>query len=183
MKLVILDRDGVINKDSKNYIKTPEEWQPIPGSLEAIAKLYQAEWRIIVASNQSAVGRGLITLETLSKIHRKMDAALDELGARIDGLFFCPHTPAANCNCRKPKPGLLEDIAQRMRIELTGVPFIGDTQKDVDAATAVGAKSMLVLTGKGEETAKSDGFPRNVPVYKDLAAAADALLSDSASQP
>ncbi len=177
MKLVILDRDGVINEDSENYVKTPEEWCPIPDSLEAIAKLHQADWRIIVVSNQSAVGRGLITLEALGRIHRKMDFALDELGARIDGLFFCPHTPGARCNCRKPKPGLLKDIERRLHVELTGVPFIGDTQKDVAAAKAVGARPMLVLTGKGKATAQARTFPRDVPVYENLAAAADALLS------
>ena len=176
MKLVILDRDGVINEDAPDYVKSPDEWHPIPGSLEAIAKLHQAEWRIFVVSNQSAVGRGLITLETLSKIHLKMDKALDDLGGRIDGLFFCPHTPAARCNCRKPKPGLLEDLAQRLRVKLTGVPFIGDTQKDVGAAKAVGAKPMLVLTGKGQATAQAKNFPADVPVYEDLAAAVDSLL-------
>ncbi len=176
MKLVILDRDGVINRDSGDYVKTPEEWRPIPGSLEAIAKLHQAEWRIVVASNQSVIGRGLITLEALNQIQRKMDHALDELGARIDGLFFCPHAPAADCDCRKPKPGLLKDIERRLHVKLTGVPFIGDTQKDIDAAQAVGARPLLVLTGKGKTTAKAPGFPRDVPVYKNLAAAADALL-------
>ncbi len=178
MKLVILDRDGVINKDADDYIKTPEEWRPIPGSLEAIARLHQADWRIVVASNQSAVGRGLITLEALGQIQQKINHALDELGAHIDGLFFCPHAPVAGCDCRKPKPGLLKDIEQRLHVELTGVPFIGDTQKDVGAAQAVGARPLLVLTGKGKMTAQTPGFPRDVPVYEDLAAATDALLAE-----
>ena len=106
-----------------------------------------------------------------------MDSALDELGARVDGLFFCPHTPTARCRCRKPKPGLLEDLAQRLHMELTCVPFLGDTSKYVGAAMAVGAKPMLVLTGKGEETARAADIPRDVPVYENLAAAADTLLS------
>ena len=177
MKLVIIDRDGVINHDAEDYVKTPDEWRPVDGSLEAIARLHQAEWRVVVASNQSAIGRGLITLEMLGRIQRKMDNALDELGARIDGLFFCPHTPDAGCDCRKPKPGLLEDIGHRLHIRLAGVPFIGDTQKDVAAAKAVGARPMLVLTGKGKATAAAKDFPSDVPVYDDLAAAADALLA------
>ncbi len=179
MNLVILDRDGVINEDTPDYVKTPEEWKPIPGSLEAIAKLHQAGFYVAIASNQSAVGRGLITLETLSRIQRKMDQALDELGARIDALFFCPHTPGAGCGCRKPKPGLLEDLGRRLNVGLAGVPFIGDTQKDVDAARAVGAQPMLVLTGKGKATAQSPDFPRDVPMYEDLAAAADALVASA----
>ena len=179
MNLVILDRDGVINEDAPDYVKTPEEWKPIPGSLEAVAKLHQAGFYVAIASNQSAVGRGLITLETLSRIQRKMDQALDELGAGIDALFFCPHVPGTGCNCRKPKPGLLEDVGRRLNVSLDDVPFIGDTQKDVDAATAVGARPMLVLTGKGRATAQSPDFPRDVPVYEDLAAAVDALLESA----
>ena len=179
MKLVILDRDGVINENPEGYVTTPDEWRPIPGSLEAIAKLHQGDWHVVVASNQSAIGRGLITLEDLSKIHRKMDRALEELGGRIDGLFFCPHAPDAGCNCRKPKPGLLEDITRRLHAELGGVPFIGDTQKDVDAARAAGAQAMLVRTGKGEATSKTAGFPKDVPVFKNLAEAADSLLAEA----
>ena len=179
MKLVILDRDGVINEDTGDYVKSPEEWRPIPGSLEAIAKLHQADWRVVIASNQSAIGRGLVTLETLGRIHRKMDDALEELGGRIDGLFFCPHAPGARCRCRKPNPGLLEDIGRRLHVELTGVPFIGDTLKDVDAAQAVGARAILVLTGKGEAAARTGRLPNEVPRYDDLATAADALLSGS----
>ena len=179
MKLVILDRDGVINEDLEGYVKTPEEWKPIPGSLEAIARLHQAGWRIVVASNQSAVGRGLITIETLSRIHRKMDAELDELGGRINGLFFCPHAPGARCNCRKPKPGLLRDIEHRLHVELTGVPFIGDTQKDVDAAKAVGARPVVVLTGKGKATVQGKRFPSDVPRYDDLASVVDEFMSGS----
>ena len=160
MKLVILDRDGVINENSDNYIKTPEEWQPIPGSLKAIAKLHQAGWQIVVASNQSAIGRNLIDLEALSQIHHKMNTALGELGARIDGVFFCPHAPDAGCRCRKPKPGLLKDISKRLGVNLTGVPVIGDSKKDLDAAKAVKAQPMLVLTGNGQATIRAPGFPK-----------------------
>ncbi len=157
-------------------MKTPEEWQPIPGSLEAIAKLHQAGWRIAVASNQSALGRGLMSLESLSRIQRRMDAALGELGARIDGFFFCPHAPGAGCRCRKPKPGLLKDIGNRLNVDLTDVPFIGDSKKDLDAAKAVKARPMLVLTGNGQATAELPRLPRGVQTYRNLLMAADHLL-------
>ena len=179
MKLVILDRDGVINENPDGYVKTPEEWQPIPGSLEAIAKLHQAGWRVVVASNQSALGRGLMSLESLSRIQRKMDAALDELGARIDGFFFCPHAPDARCRCRKPRPGLLKNIGDRLNVTLTDVPFIGDSKKDLDAAKAVQARPILVLTGNGRETAAAPGFPEGVQTCPNLAAAADYLLESA----
>ena len=176
MKLVILDRDGVINENSDEYVKTPEEWRPIPGSLEAIAKLYQAGWRVMIASNQSALGRGLMSLESLSQIHRKMDIALGALGARIDGFFFCPHAPAAGCRCRKPRPGLLKNIGKRLNVDLTGVPFIGDSKKDLDAAKAVKARPMLVLTGNGQATASAQRLPKGVQTYPNLLTVAGHLL-------
>ena len=179
MKLIIIDRDGVINEESADYVKTPEEWHPIPGSLEAITKLHQANWRIIIASNQSAIGRGLMTADDLGEIQQKMDDALHELGGRIDGLFFCPHPPDANCDCRKPRPGLLKNIAMRLHTSIIDVPFIGDTQKDIDAAKAVKARPMLVLTGKGKKTKQAPEFPDDVPVYKNLMAATEALLLEN----
>jgi D-glycero-D-manno-heptose 1,7-bisphosphate phosphatase len=127
MKLVILDRDGVINHDSDQYIKSPEEWKPIPGSLAAIARLNQAGYRVVVATNQSGVGRGLFETDTLIAIHDKMHKALAQVGGRIDAIFFCPHTNADNCDCRKPKPGMLREIAARFNADLTGVPAIGDS--------------------------------------------------------
>ena len=176
MKLIILDRDGVINQDSAEYVKTPDEWHPIPGSLEAIAELYHANWRIIIASNQSAIGRGLMSTEQLYQIHAKMQDALARLGAWVEGLFFCPHVPTARCRCRKPAPGLLEDISKRFHTSLEGVPFVGDTLKDVQVAEQVGATPYLVLTGKGKQTLAGD-FPENVEVYDNLAGIAKQIVS------
>ena len=130
MKLVILDRDGVINQDSVSYIGSPDEWQPLPGSLEAIAKLTQAGYHVVVATNQSAVGRGLLEMATLNAIHDKMHRAVGQAGGRIDAVFYCPHGQDANCQCRKPKPGLLEDIGRRFNTNLNGVPLVGDGLRD-----------------------------------------------------
>jgi len=176
MKLIILDRDGVINHDSQAYIKSPEEWKPIPGSLEAIALLSQAGYRVLVATNQSGVGRGLFEMATLNAIHDKMHRALGLAGGRIDGIFYCPHAQDAGCNCRKPKPGLLEEIAHRFGVSLEGVPFIGDSLRDLQAAVAVGAQPILVLTGKGKKTRKDGDLPEGTVVYDDLAAAVRNLL-------
>lgn len=176
MKLVILDRDGVINHDSASYIKTPDEWKPIPGSLEAIALLNQAGYRVLVATNQSGVGRGLFEMTTLNAIHDKMHRALGLAGGRVDGIFYCPHTQDADCACRKPKPGLLEEIARRFGISLEGVPVIGDSLRDLQAAAAVGAQPVLVLTGKGKKTHKDGGMPEGTVVYADLAEAVQNLL-------
>jgi D-glycero-D-manno-heptose 1,7-bisphosphate phosphatase len=152
MKLVILDRDGVINHDSEVYIKSPEEWRPIPGSLDAIARLTQWGYRIVVATNQSGLGRGLFEMDTLNAIHEKMIKAAAQVGGRIDAIFFCPHTNTDKCRCRKPKPGMLEEIAARYNTDLTGVPAIGDSLRDLKAAEAVDAQPMLVLTGMGKKT-------------------------------
>src|SRR5512147_2606009 len=130
MKLVILDRDGVINFDSDQFIKSPEEWKPIPGSLEAIARLNQAGFRVVLATNQSGIGRGLFDMATLNAIHDKMHKALAQVGGRIDALFFCPHTADSKCDCRKPKPGMFEEISKRFNINLAGVPAIGDSLRD-----------------------------------------------------
>ena len=175
MKLVILDRDGVINFDSAEFIKKPQEWKPIPGSLEAIARLNQAGHRVVVATNQSGVGRGLLDMATLSAIHDKMHRALAQLGGRIDAVFYCPHAQDANCTCRKPKPGLLEDIARRFNVDLTGVPSIGDSLRDLQASAQVGALPILVLTGKGEATAAAGGLPANSRIYADLSEAVKSI--------
>ena len=172
MKLVILDRDGVINYDSDQYIKSPEEWKPIPGSLAAIARLNQAGFRVVVASNQSGIGRGLFETDTLMAIHDKMLRALAHVGGHIDAIFFCPHTNADNCECRKPKSGMLRDIASRFNADLTGVPAIGDSLRDLQAATEAGAQPMLVLTGKGRKTVDDPALPPDTLVFPDLAAAA-----------
>ena len=171
MKLVILDRDGVINQDSDQFIKNTTEWKPIPGSLEAIAKLNHAGYRVVVASNQSGIGRGLLDMGALNAINDKMYRALAQVGGRIDALFYCPHAAEANCECRKPKPGMFIDIAQRFNVDLAGVPSIGDSLRDLQAAAAAGAQPMLVLTGKGAKTEAAGGLPEGTPIFADLAEA------------
>ena len=177
MKLVILDRDGVINLDSERYVKSPEEWKPIAGSLEAIARFTQAGFRVVVATNQSGVGRGLFDMATLNAIHDKMHKAVNQLGGRIDAVFFCPHAQDAGCACRKPQPGMLLEIAGRFNVALAGVPAIGDSLRDLQAASAAGARPILVLTGKGQQTLKSGGLPEGTEIHQDLAAAALALAA------
>ena len=172
MKLVILDRDGVINQDSDLYIKSPDEWKPIPGSLAAIARLNQQGYRVVVATNQSGIGRGLFEMDTLNAIHDKMLRAAAQVGARIDAVFFCPHTNADHCECRKPEPGMLREIAARYNTDLTGVPVIGDSMRDLQVAVAVGAQPMLVLTGKGSITAREPALLPHTLIFPDLAAAA-----------
>ena len=176
MKLVILDRDGVINYDSPSYIKRPEEWKPIPGSLEAIARLTQSGHHVVVASNQSGIARGLFDMATLNAIHDKMHRALGQVGGRIDAVFFCPHADEARCGCRKPRAGLLEEISHRFNVNLKGVPSIGDAQRDLEAAAAVGAQPVLVLTGKGEKTREAGAMPPGTLVYADLAEAVKAIV-------
>jgi D-glycero-D-manno-heptose 1,7-bisphosphate phosphatase len=176
-KLVILDRDGVINRDSEQFIKSPDEWRPIPGSLEAIARLNHAGFRVVVATNQSGIGRGLFDMATLNAIHEKMHRALALVGGRIDALFYCPHTSESQCDCRKPKTGMLQEIGMRLGVDLTGVPSIGDSVRDLQAAEAVGAQPILVLTGKGEKTLRDGNFPKDTVIFPDLAFAASALLA------
>ena len=174
--LVILDRDGVINEDSDDYIKGPEEWIPIAGSLEAIARLNHAGILVAVASNQSGIGRGMFDLDTLNAMHAKFQQTLGRVGGHVDGIFFCPHAPQDGCACRKPKPGLLHAISQRFGMPLEGVPFIGDSKTDVGAARAVGAQPILVRTGKGERTLSKHPGLRKLPLFDDLADAVDHLL-------
>jgi len=176
MKLIILDRDGVINRDSAEYIKTPAEWKPIPGSLEAIARLNQDGYRVVIATNQSGIGRGLFDMATLNAIHDKMHKALAQVGGRVDAVFYCPHAQHADCACRKPRPGLLKDIAHRFNTGLTGVPVVGDSLRDLQAAVEVGAQPILVLTGKGKRTAAAGGVPANTRVHADLAEAVKSIV-------
>lgn len=176
MKLIILDRDGVINFDSDQFIKSPEEWKPIPGSLEAIARLNQAGYRVAVATNQSGIGRGLFDMPMLNAIHDKMHKACALMGGRIDAVFFCPHTAEANCQCRKPKSGMLEEIAERYHQTLNGVPAVGDSLRDLQASAKLGAQPFLVLTGKGEKTQAKGGLPDGTLVFADLAAVANHIL-------
>ncbi|QQE06351.1 D-glycero-beta-D-manno-heptose 1,7-bisphosphate 7-phosphatase [Cupriavidus sp. ISTL7] len=180
-KFVILDRDGVINLDSDQFIKTPDEWIPIPGSLEAIAALNEAGYRVVVASNQSGIGRGLFEMSALNAMHEKMYKALARLGGRVEAIFFCPHTAADACDCRKPKPGLIQQAAQRFGIELRGVPIVGDSLRDLEAGVALGCTPHLVRTGKGEGTLAKGGLPPGTLVHDDLRAFSRWLLEgDSA---
>jgi D-glycero-D-manno-heptose 1,7-bisphosphate phosphatase len=175
VKLVILDRDGTINQDSDQYIKSPLEWLPIPGSLEAIARLTQGGWRCVVATNQSGLSRGLFDMSTLNAIHAEMHRAVGQAGGRIDAIFFCPHAADSKCECRKPRPGLLREIGSRFNVELEGIPMIGDSLRDLKAASAVGAQPYLVLTGKGKKTRDAGGLPKHTEVFADLAAIAARL--------
>jgi D-glycero-D-manno-heptose 1,7-bisphosphate phosphatase len=177
MKLVVLDRDGVINVDSAQFIKTPDEWKPIPGSLEAIARFTQAGYRIVVCTNQSGIGRGLFDMATLNAIHDRMHKAVNQLGGRIDAIFYCPHAQDAGCACRKPLPGMLLEIAERFNVSLKDVPAIGDSLRDLQAAAAARAQPILVMTGKGEQTLKAGGLPMGTQIHPDLAAAALALAA------
>ena len=177
LKLIVLDRDGVINHDSDQFIKSPEEWRAIPGSLEAIARLNQAGYRVVVATNQSGVGRGLFGMTTLTAIHEKMFKALSQVGGRIDAVFYCPHAADSHCDCRKPKPGMFEQIGSRFGVDMQDVPAVGDGLRDLQAAHAVGARPMLVLTGKGEKTHAAGELPPGTVVYPDLAFAVSALLA------
>ena len=176
MRTIILDRDGVINEDSPDYIKTVDEWNPIPNSLQAIAKLCHNGYRVIIASNQSGLARGKVNISALNEIHQKMLTHLAQYGGHIDAIFFCPHEPKQECECRKPKPGLLLNIAERLRIALADVPVVGDKPADIQAALAAGARPVLVRTGQGQATINSGQVPDGVPVYDNLAAVADALI-------
>jgi D-glycero-D-manno-heptose 1,7-bisphosphate phosphatase len=177
MKLIILDRDGVINHDSAQFIKSPDEWRPIEGSLEAIARLNQEGYRVAVATNQSGVGRGLFDMATLNAIHAKMHRMLAAAGGRIDAVFYCPHPADSLCECRKPRAGMLRDIARRFRVDLAGVPAVGDSLRDLLAAAEVGARPILVRTGKGDKTLAAGGLPDNTWVCPNLAAVADSLVA------
>lgn len=176
MKLIILDRDGVINFDSDSFIRSPEEWKPIPGSLEAIARLNHEGYRVVLASNQSGVGRGLFDMATLNAIHSKMHKGLMSVGGRIDAVFLCTHPADSNCECRKPRTGLFSQISERFHMDLAGTPAIGDSLRDLQAAAEAGAAPKLVLTGKGRKTQTAGDLPAGTEVFDDLAQAVDALL-------
>ena len=176
-KLVILDRDGVINADSDEFIKSPDEWIALPGSLEAIARLNQAGWRVVVATNQSGIGRGLFDMAALNAIHAKMHRALAAHGGRIDGVFFCPHTAADGCDCRKPKPGMLDAIVRRFDVDPRLTPVVGDAGRDLVAGAALGMPLHLVLTGKGQQTRDTGKLPVGTLIHDDLWAFALDLLS------
>lgn len=167
MKLIILDRDGVINIDSPSFVKSAAEWTPIAGSIEGISLLKAAGWKVAIASNQSGLGRGLFSEEDLEGIHRKMFNALKAYGAEIDLIEVCPHAPDFGCGCRKPKPGLLEKIGARFECSLVNVPVVGDSKRDLDAAATVQAKPILVLTGNGRATSDMT-LPVGTLIFNDL---------------
>ncbi len=182
MKLVILDRDGTINEDRDDYVKSPEAWIPIPGALEAIARLNHAGWHAVVASNQSGIGRGLFDMSTLNAMHLKLHQLLAQHGGRIDAVFFCPHTPADGCDCREPLPGLFLQIGERYGVDLSHVPVVGDVLRDLQAGAAAGCQPHLVRTGKAArmDDAQIDALCAQVPgtrVHKDLDAFADWLIA------
>jgi len=177
VKLIILDRDGVINADSEHFIKSPDEWHPIPGSPEAIAKLTQAGYRIVVATNQSGVGRGLFDMATLNAINTRMHKAVTQAGGRIEAIFYCPEAADSNSPCRKPNPGMFHAIAERFNISLDHLPAVGDGLRDLQAAEAVGAQPILVLTGKGEWTRSEGKLPQATRIFADLAAVARDLCA------
>jgi D-glycero-D-manno-heptose 1,7-bisphosphate phosphatase len=180
MKLVILDRDGVVNVDSDDYVKSAAEWTPIPGSIEAIARLYRAGWRVFIATNQSGLARGLFDLDALAEMHAKLHRLVDEHAGAVDGIAYCPHGPDDGCECRKPKPGLYLEIAQRLDCALAGVPVVGDSERDLQPARALGARPILVRTGKGKQTLDTHPELADGEVFDDLSAVADQLLSEEA---
>jgi D-glycero-D-manno-heptose 1,7-bisphosphate phosphatase len=182
-KIVVLDRDGVINHDSKDYIKSVREVLPIQGSINAMAELYRAGYAIYVATNQSGIGRGLFSLEDLDAIHAMLIKLVEEKGGAIAGIYYCPHRPEDHCDCRKPKPGLLKQIERHLGHSLSGVPIIGDSVRDLEAGRACSCIPILVKTGIGMRTLnelKRERHPllRNLRVFDSLADAADALLND-----
>ncbi|WP_418318592.1 D-glycero-beta-D-manno-heptose 1,7-bisphosphate 7-phosphatase [Piscinibacter sakaiensis] len=181
MKLIIFDRDGTLNEDRDDYVTTVDEWTPIPGALEAVAALTQAGWRAVVATNQSGLGRGLFDMATLNSMHLKMNQKLAECGGRIDAVFFCPHVPGDECDCRKPMPGLFKLIGERYAVDLKQVPAVGDSLRDLQAAQSAGCEPHLVLTGKSGnlDDAQLAAILAQVPqtkVHKDLTAFADFLI-------
>ncbi len=184
MKLIVLDRDGVINHDREDYVKSPSEWEPLPGSLEAMGRLTQAGYEIVIATNQSGVGRGRYNLENVHAIHERLRAEAGRLGARIAGFYVCPHAPLAGCDCRKPAPGMLRRIARDFDLKPESLFFIGDTGKDLAAARAVGARGLLVLTGQGQSTLEHERAAGRKPEhYPNLAAAADILAAKAPGKP
>lgn len=176
MKLIILDRDGVINEDSDEFIKTPDEWIPIPGSIEAIAMLKRRGWSVAVATNQSGIYRGLLDNKTLESIHRKMHNTLSGYNVEIDLVVHCPHGPSENCDCRKPKPGLYYEIARHFGCSLVNVPVIGDSERDLLAALRVSARPILVKTGKGVKTLGDKNSSGEYEVHENLLSAVLSLL-------
>jgi len=178
-KLVILDRDGVINFDQADFISSPADWRPIPGALEAIARLNQHDYLVAIATNQAGISRGLFDMRALNAIHQKLLLAAQAVGAHVDAIFFCPHAADEFCECRKPRPGMLKSIGERFGTSLQGVPMVGDALRDMHAAFEVGCLPCLVKTGKGEKTLEKGGLPPGTQVFDNLAAVVDHLLQST----
>ncbi len=176
--LAILDRDGVINQDSAAFVKSPDEWIALPGSLEAIARLSQAGWKVVIATNQSGLARGLFTMQSLQAMHQKMRVELAKLGGHVDSIFICPHGPDDGCGCRKPLPGLFQSILHRYKVSPQQCRAVGDSLRDIQAANAVGCPSWLVRTGNGEKAIASGALPDHCRIQTNLAAVVDEWLSE-----
>lgn len=186
LKLVILDRDGTINRASEEFVKSVEEWHPLPGALEAISRLNHAGFHVVLATNQSGIGRGLFDMAALNAVHARMLKSLAAVGGRIDAIFYCPHAPDEGCACRKPEPGLLHQIQERYGIPLQGVPYVGDSLRDMQAAAAATCAPHLVRTGRHPDvypSALPATFPADTQVHTDLAAFVDHLLGDASTAP
>lgn len=177
MNLMVLDRDGVINKDLEHPITNPDEWEPIKGSLEAIARLHQAGWHVAVATNQSGIARGLLDLDTLHAIHQRMHEKVNQAGGRIDVVTFCPHSDSDQCDCRKPAPGMLYTLSERLNVDLSTVVVVGDSLRDMQAAMAAAAIPVMVRTGKGQATLDNNKGLEHIPAYDDLASYVQTLLA------
>lgn len=178
MKLIVLDRDGVINEARDDVIKAPQDFVPIEGSLEAIARLSQHDYRVVVITNQSGIAHGLLTVDEVSKVHAHMQQLVASFGGRIDAILFCPHAPDDDCSCRKPKPGMLHDLMERLKIELTDVPLVGDSLRDLQTAMVVGATPVLVKTGHGAATLDENKHLDSVEVYEDLSGFVEQMLEE-----
>jgi D-glycero-D-manno-heptose 1,7-bisphosphate phosphatase len=194
MKLLILDRDGTLNRSRDDYVASPEEWEPLPGAMEAVARLNQGGWHVVLATNQSGIGRSLFDMTALNAIHAKMHRQLAAVGARVDAVFFCPHTEEDACDCRKPAPGLFHQIAERFGVSVEKLPAAGNALRHVEAATAAGCPAHLLLTGKSEHLRERVGdglnvdysvlapeLPPGTRVHLDLNAFADWLLAQDAA--
>ena len=184
MKLIILDRDGVINQDRDDFVKSANEWVPLPGSMDAIAFLAQAGYTVAVATNQSGIGRGLFTMQQLNEMHAKMHKLVQSAGGEISGIWFCPHLPGQHCRCRKPESGMIEDILARFSAEAADTWLVGDSLRDLEAGAAAGCKTALVLTGKGRKTQaeSADKLPPNTLVFDDLLAFSQFLIKAPAAE-
>jgi D-glycero-D-manno-heptose 1,7-bisphosphate phosphatase len=178
-RLVVLDRDGTLNEEPEDFLRSADDWKPLPGALEAVARLNQQGWRVVIASNQTGLGRGLFDVATLNEVHARMHKLMAQSGARVEAVFFCPHAPEDGCDCRKPQPGLFLQISQRFGVPPSQILAVGDSVRDAQAAVAAGCQAHLVLTGqsfKHRDGSRPDGLPPDVTMHTDLLAFADAVM-------